>query len=158
MKTILFKTLLLGLTLTMTLSSFVNAEEEEVVIPAEMTCNVYNTNVVAGKLKDSQLLMSVKGQAFKLGYAQMTKTPLPAPYEGVSIVFNHFNTFYNETGPETKTPFIQAYFNYQNKDQSFSRSNFDIKNPTAGSRIILRSTLSYSKESMLSYQCFLTFL
>lgn len=123
---------------------------------AEMSCNVYKTRVENKVLKESTLIFSGKGQPFTIGYTQVSKTPLPEPFQTVSIKFEHYTSYYAETGKESSTPFVVANFSVNNEDKAFSRTNFDFVNPEAGTKVLLRNTISYSPDAMLSYQCALT--
>lgn len=149
------KTILMTLLMFTALASFA---AEPPVIMAEMSCDIYHTRIENGAIKESKRLISNKGKPFELGMAQYLNTTLPAPYQDVVVSFNHFLSYYNETGPTTSTPFVQAYFTYNKTTQGATRINFDIVNPENGSRILLRGTLGYAKESMLSYQCNFTYV
>lgn len=150
------KSVILVLMSFLTVSLF--AAEPETLVYAEMTCDIYNTRMENRMLKESTLLVSNKGKRFELGMAQWLKTELPAPYQGITVSFNHFSSYYNETGPETKTPYVQAYFEQNKQLIDLTRVNFDIKNPVEGSKILLRGTYKFSPESLLAYDCYLTFV
>ena len=150
------KTMLVILVSLFTMTTF--AVEQEPLSYAEMSCDIYNTRLENGILKESQLLVSNKGNRFELGMAQWMKTELPAPYQGITVSFNHFSSYYNETGPETKTPYLQAYFEQNKKMIDPTRINFDIKNPVEGSKLLLRGTYKLSPESLLAYDCYLVFV
>lgn len=151
------KTILILITLTLNLFSFkIFAQEAKNEYKAEMSCSVYKTRVENKVLKESTLIFQAKGQPFTIGYYQVADYALPSPFQNVSIHFEHFISHYNETGPSGASPFVIANFKLNNEDKGFSRTNFDFVNPEAGTKVLLRNTLNYSPELMLSYQCTLT--
>jgi len=109
-------------------------------------------------IKESKLLVSNKGNRFEIGMAQWLKTELPAPFQTVTVSFNHFSSYYHETGPSTSTPYIQAYFEKNKEAFDMTRVNFDIKNSEEGSKVLLRGTYRFSSESLLVYDCYFTFV
>jgi len=132
------------------------ADEPKKEYRAEMSCNVYKIRVEAKQLKESTLIFSGKGQPFTIGYTQVSKTPLPVPYQNVSIKFEHYTSYYKETGASTSTPFVVANFIVNNEDKAGSRTNFDFVNPEAGTKVLLRNAINYDPETILTYQCSLT--
>lgn len=126
-------------------------------IYAEMSCDIYKTRIENSQLKESKLLVSNKGKVFELGMAQWLTTALPEPYQDITVSFEHFLSHYNEV-PEVSTPYLQAYFEKNKAMTGSSRINFDIKNPEAGSKILLRGTVKIDSDSLLSYRCNLTFV
>lgn len=132
------------------------ADEPRKEYRAEMSCNVYKIRVEAKQLKESTLIFSGKGQPFTIGYTQVSKTPLPEPYQNISVKFEHYTSYYKETGASTSTPFVVANFIVNNEDKAGSRTNFDFVNPEAGTKVLLRNTINYDPETILTYQCALT--
>lgn len=128
-------------------------------VQATMDCDFYNTRVENNQCKESELLASNKSQAIEVGTPTLSQINFPAPYQDISVVFNHTLIAYGESGENNFMPYIQSFF--MNKDQftdDFRDASFDISDARLGSKVLLRGTYNFSDTSMLSYQCSINFI
>lgn len=124
-----------------------------------LECQLFHTRVEHGEFKETEFLFKEKSEPFEIGILSTLKLAFPYPYQNISVLFNHAEVSYN--GEVTWFPYLQAFFldgTQVGPKDGLSDLAFDLKTVTAGSKLLLRRAYRFSSNSLLSYQCSLSFL
>lgn len=125
--------------------------------PAQMGCKLYTLDDTDNHAS-AKLVATAYSQIMNVGTHYTLTVKFPAPYDQVSVHFQHDNVAFYETGYDTFMPYLASEFWDEQSNFQYQGVSFDIENARSGSSVMLRGSAVAEDNNHLFYQCAMTFL